>query len=235
MNEVFSFCDDHFKIFIIVWLKLRELYFESTKKTISIPNIVKKSSDFLKKLRKQCQKIPRFKKISKFVHFLEIELDNSDKFIDKIKHLALIAEIFELPEPIPLIIKQLGFNEEDNLENNNFSKKINDLFKNIDDIDLEKQIGIIENSLPDIEKPFEKIEKIKEEESTIEEGTLLNFLKSKNNENFKKIEYPVDIYNNKNNINRTENNNTSKFRNLNIYRIPRIGATPNPRTMYRHH
>jgi len=232
MNELFSFCDDHFKIFIIVWLKLRELYIESLTRSISIPNIVKKSSDFLKKIRKQCQKIPRFKKISKFIYFLEIELENSDKFIDKLKHLALIAEIFELPEPIPLIIKQLGLNEEDNLENNNFSNKLNDLFKNIDDIDLEKQIDIIENSLPDIEKTFdktfEKIKKIKEEESTIEEGTLLNFLKSKNDKNLKKIEYPVDIYNNK-------NNNISHFRNLNINRIPRIGATPNPRTMYRHH
>jgi len=147
MNELFSFCDDHFKIFILIWLKLREYYLETKNKSISIPFIVKKTSNFLKKIRKKCSKINRFKKIAKFVYFLEIELNKSEQFIDKLQHLALIAEIFELPEPISGIIKQIGLDGSDDLENNVFSKKINDLFKNIDDIDLEKKVNIIEDSI----------------------------------------------------------------------------------------
>ena len=166
MNELFSFCDDHFKVFILIWLKLREYYSEAKKKTISLPFVIKKSSNFLKNIRKQCTKIPRFKKIAKFVYFLEIELTESERFIDKLQHLALIADIFELPEPISGIIKHLGLDGSDDLENNVFSKKINDLFKNIDDIDLEKKVNIIED--------------------TMQEGTLVNFLKNKKKDDSKK-------------------------------------------------
>ena len=158
MNELFSFCDDHFKIFILIWLKLREYYTEATKKKISLPFVIKKTSNFLKNIRKQCTKIQRFRKIAKFVYFLEIELTESERFIDKLQHLALIAEIFELPEPISGIIKHLGLDDGDDLENNVFSKKINELFR--EDIDIEKKIDIIED--------------------TMQEGTLYDFLKNKN-------------------------------------------------------
>ena len=216
MNELFSFCDDHFKVFILIWLKLREYYSEAKKKTISLPFVIKKASNFLKNIRKQCTKIPRFKKIAKFVYFLEIELTESERFIDKLQHLALIADIFELPEPISGIIKHLGLDGSDDLENNVFSKKINDLFKNIDDIDLEKKVNIIED--------------------TIQEGTLVNFLKNKKKDNSKKDDSKIPekespIYN-------TPGLTLAKnfsMRNTGISGIPRIGATPNPRTQYRHH
>jgi hypothetical protein len=213
MNEVFSFCDEHFKIFILIWLKLREYYTEATKKKISLPFVIKKTSNFLKNIRKQCTKIPRFRKIAKFVYFLEIELTESERFIDKLQHLALIAEIFELPEPISGIIKHLGLDGSDDLENNDFSKKINNLFKNIDDIDLEKKVNVIED--------------------TIQEGTLANFLKNKKPANSKiivKEKEESPIYYNPPVITRN-----SSFRNTSISRIPRIGVTPNPRTIYRHH
>jgi len=211
MNELFSFCDDHFTLFILIWLKLREYYFEAKNKSISLPFIIKKTSNFLKKIRKQCTKIKRFRKISKFIYYLEIELSESERFVDKLQHLALIAEIFELPEPISAIIKNLGLDSEDNLENNVFSKKINDLFKNIDDIDLEKKVDIIENSVQ-------------------QEGTLVNFLKNKNNhpsQSQKIAPNPLPVYNPPI-IRQT-------FRNTHISGIPRIGATPNPRTLYRLH
>lgn len=204
MNELFSFCDDHFKIFILIWLKLREYYTEATNKKISLPFVIKKTSNFLKNIRKQCTKIQRFRKIAKFVYFLEIELAESEKFIDKLQHLALIAEIFELPEPISSIIKNLGLDDGNDLENNVFSKKINDLFKNIDDIDLEKKIDIIED--------------------TIQEGTLSDFLKNK------KEPKPATVYNNP-----PVQIIPQSHRNTGITRIPRIGITPNPRTIYRHH
>ena len=211
MNELFSFCDDHFKVFILIWLKLREYYSEAKKKSISLPFVIKKSSNFLKNIRKQCTKIPRFKKIAKFVYFLEIELTESERFIDKLQNLALIADIFELPEPISGIIKHLGLDGSDDLENNVFSKKINDLFKNIDDIDLEKKVNIIED--------------------TIQEGTLVNFLKNKKNNDSKIPEKEFPIYNTPG---LTLAKNLS-MRNTSISSIPRIGATPNPRTQYRHH
>lgn len=212
MNELFSFCDDHFKIFILIWLKLREYYTEAKNKTLSLPFVIKKTSNFLKNIRKQCSKIQRFRKIAKFVYFLEIELTESERFIDKLQHLALIAEIFELPEPISGIIKNLGLDGGDDLENNSFSKKINDLFKNIDDIDLEKKVNIIED--------------------TIQEGTLVNFMKNKKDapkEVNKVLPEPIVHYNppvilqSYNQI----------YRNTGITRIPRIGVTPNPRTIYR--
>ena len=208
MNELFSFCDDHFKVFILIWLKLREYYSEANKKSISLPFVIKKSSNFLKNIRKQCTKIPRFKKIAKFVYFLEIELTESERFIDKLQHLALIADIFELPEPISGIIKHLGLDGSDDLENNVFSKKINDLFKNIDDIDLEKKVNVIED--------------------TIQEGTLADFLKSKS-KNIKKEPEPT-VYNNP-----PVKIIPQRYRNTGITHIPRIGVTPNPRTLYRHH
>ena len=211
MNELFSFCDDHFKIFILIWLKLREYYTEAIKKKISLPFVIKKTSNFLKNIRKQCSKIQRFRKIAKFVYFLEIELTESERFIDKLQHLALIAEIFELPEPISGIIKHLGLDDGEDLENNVFSKKINDLFKNIDDIDLEKKVDIIED--------------------TMQEGTLADFLKNK--KNIRKEPEPAVYYNPSVQI-KPQNHNYS-HRNTGITRIPRIGVTPNPRTIYRHH
>ena len=211
MNELFSFCDDHFKIFILIWLKLREYYTEAIIKKISLPFVIKKTSNFLKNIRKQCSKIQRFRKIAKFVYFLEIELTESERFIDKLQHLALIAEIFELPEPISGIIKHLGLDDGEDLENNVFSKKINDLFKNIDDIDLEKKVDIIED--------------------TMQEGTLADFLKNK--KNIRKEPEPAVYYNPPVQI-QPQNQNYS-HRNTGITRIPRIGVTPNPRTIYRHH
>ena len=221
MNELFSFCDDHFTLFILIWLKLREYYFEAKNKSISLPFIIKKTSNFLKNIRKQCTKIKRFRKISKFVYFLEIELSESERFVDKLQHLALIAEIFELPESISGIIKTIGLDREDNLENNDFSKKINDLFKNIDEIDLEKKVNIIEDSVQ-------------------QEGTLVNFLKNKKtdpnqnqghsqsqNQIQKIATIPQPVYNPPI-IRQT-------LRNTHISGIPRIGATPNPRTIYRLH
>lgn len=221
MNELFSFCDDHFKIFILIWLKLREYYTEATKKKISLPFVIKKTSNFLKNIRKQCSKIQRFRKIAKFVYFLEIELTESERFIDKLQHLALIAEIFELPEPISGIIKHLGLDDGDDLENNVFSKKINDLFKNIDDIDLEKKVNVIED--------------------TIQEGTLADFLKNNKNsgskngysKNIRKESEPTVYYNPPVQIQQQSQNYS--HRNTGITRIPRIGITPNPRTIYRHH
>ena len=207
MNELFSFCDDHFKIFILIWLKLREYYTEAIKKKISLPFVIKKTSNFLKNIRKQCSKIQRFRKIAKFVYFLEIELTESERFIDKLQHLALIAEIFELPEPISGIIKHLGLDDGEDLENNVFSKKINDLFKNIDDIDLEKKVDIIED--------------------TMQEGTLADFLRNKKNsgsKNIRKEPEQATVY-----------YNPPVYRNTGITSIPRIGVTPNPRTIYRHH
>jgi len=207
MNELFSFCDDHFKIFILIWLKLREYYTEAIKKKISLPFVIKKTSNFLKNIRKQCSKIQRFRKIAKFVYFLEIELAESERFIDKLQHLALIAEIFELPEPISGIIKNLGLDDGEDLENNVFSKKINDLFKNIDDIDLEKKVDIIED--------------------TMQEGTLADFLRNKKNsgsKNIRKEPEQATVY-----------YNPPVYRNTGITSIPRIGVTPNPRTIYRHH
>lgn len=220
MNQFFSLCDDHFKIFVIIWIKLREYYFETKNKSLSLPFIVKKTSNFLKNIRKQCSKIDRFKKIAKFVNFLEIELVESERFIEKLQHLALIADIFELPEPINGLIKQLGLDEFNDLENNDFSKKINSLFKNIDDADLEKKIDIIEES--------------------IQEGTLVSFLKNKekkiNQISIKKIipppveskiyiPPPVEpkIIPQKYN-----------YKNMEMHAIPRF-FTPNPRTQYRHH
>ncbi len=221
MNELFSFCDDHFTLFILIWLKLREYYFEAKNKSISLPFIIKKTSNFLKNIRKQCTKIKRFRKISKFIYYLEIELSESERFVDKLQHLALIAEIFELPESISGIIKTLGLNSEENLENNDFSKKINDLFKNIDDVDLEKKVNIIEDSVQ-------------------QEGTLVNFLKNKKtdsnqnqghsqsqNQIQKNATIPQPVYNPPI-IRQT-------LRNTNLIPIPRIGATPNPRTLYRLH
>lgn len=219
MNELFLFCDDHFKIFILIWLKLREFYLESKNKQLSLPFIIKKALNFLKKIRKQCREIRRFRKIAKFVYFLEIELAESDKFIEKLQHLAILAEVFDLPKPVTDILKNIGLNSEVDIENNLFTKKINDLFKDIDDIDLEKKVNIIDDTLQ-------------------EEGTLVNFLKNKNrNENKNEIEPKIKKITAEPVTYKPiiQTNNNYSFKSTNINRIPRFSATPNPRTIYRHH
>jgi len=220
MNELFLFLDDHFKIFILIWLKLREFYLESKNKGITLPFIVKKTLNFLKNIRKQCKNIKRFRKIAKFIYYLEIELVESDKFIDKLQHFAIAAEIFGLPEPITNILNNLGLNSSDDIENNLFTKKINDLFKDIDEIDLEKKVDILDDNLQ-------------------EEGTLINFLKNKKLNNFEiklkpQNENPPEPQN-KPEPKLVYNIPVSSFKSTNISRIPRYGATPNPRTIYRHH
>ena len=241
-KELFKYCDDYFKIFIIIWIKLREFYIESQNKNFSLPTTVKKTTNFLKNIRKQCTKIERFKKIVKYINFLEQELIESNKFIDKLQHIALMAQIFDLPEPINNLINNLGLNQ---IENNDFAKQINDLFENIDEIDkidLKKNINIIDES--------------------IQEGTLVNFLKNKQS-----IPVPVSKSNYKKDYKNSTNstNSTSYFspefkysskpesrlsydfksefhpdfraqnmKNININPIPRF-ATPNPRTQYRYH
>lgn len=220
MNELFLFLDDHFKIFILIWLKLREYYLESKNKEMTLPFIIKKTLKFLKKIRKQCKNMKRFRKIAKFIYYIEIELIESENFIDKLQHFAIAAEIFDLPEPIKKIFNNLGLNSSDDIENNLFTKKINDLFKDIDEIDLEKKVNILDDNLQ-------------------EEGTLINFLKNKKsnnseiklkpqNENPPKPKNPPEpklVY----------NSPVFLFKPTNISRIPRYGATPNSRTIYRHH
>jgi hypothetical protein len=220
MNELFLFLDDHFKIFILIWLKLREYYLESKNKGITLPFIVKKTLNFLKKMRVQCKNIKRFRKIAKFVYYLELELVESEKFIDKLQHFAIAAEIFGLPEPITNILNNLGLNSSDDIENSLFTKKINDLFKDIDEIDLEKKVDILDDNLQ-------------------EEGTLINFLKNKKLNNFE-IKLKPQNENPPEPQNPPEpklvyNIPVSSFKSTNISRIPRYGATPNPRTIYRHH
>jgi hypothetical protein len=228
MNELFLFLDDHFKIFILIWLKLREYYLESKNKGITLPFIVKKTLNFLKKMRIQCKNIKRFRKIAKFIYYLELELVESEKFIDKLQHFAIAAEIFGLPEPITNILNNLGLNSSDDIENNLFTKKINDLFKDIDEIDLEQKVNILDENLQD-------------------EGTLINFLKNKKLNNFEIKPKPQTIIQKEpKNEPKNESQYTpepkfiynipvSSFKSTNISRIPRYGATPNPRTIYRHH
>ena len=163
LQNLLQSSDDYAKIFTIVWIKLRDLYLDpydssisSIQSKISLATRVKKTVKFIRNVRKQCIKSNKLHNLARLLHYIEGELKEGNKFIEKIQQFSLLASMFDLPEPIKEIIETLGLN---NAEDNEFANEINNLFDNIDDEAIEKNLNNLEE--------------------TLNEGTLANFLKNK--------------------------------------------------------
>lgn len=242
LNRLLKEGDDYAKIFILVWFKVRDLFLDpydssksSIEKNISLKTRIKKTLKFIRSIKKQCSKINKFHNIINFLTFVENELISGKNFVEKLSQLSIIAQLFDLPQPINDLINILGLNND---ESNKFSKEINDLFENIDDEDIKSNLHSMEKS--------------------IDEGTLANFIKNKENTNtssqepkkinlkfsneessiIEKKEIPKPIQKEQpakpnNNIQILTYKDLNRRNNMNFY--SRRQYTPNPRTSYRNY
>lgn len=163
LKNILQNSDDYAKIIIVVWLKIRDIYLDpydssisSIPSKISLNTRLKKALKFIKAIKKQCIKLNRCNKLINLLTQIEIELNNGKSFVEKLTQLTTIAQMFDLPKPINNIIDIFGLNQ---AEDNDFAKEINNMFDNIDDIDLQKNLTKIDE--------------------TLNEGTLANFIKNK--------------------------------------------------------
>ena len=163
LKKIIKSGDDYAKIIIFIWMKSRDLYLDpynssdsSLKSNISIKTRLKKTIKLIRSIRKQCAKLNKFDGLINLLTYLEIELNQGKNVLDKISQLSVIAQLFDLPESINNLINELGLNK---MEDSNFVNEINNLFDNLDDNEIKQNMDSIEES--------------------IQEGTLANFLKSK--------------------------------------------------------
>lgn len=163
LRDLIQSSDEYAKIFTVVWIKLRDLYLDpydssisSLQSKISLATRIKKTQKFIRTVRKQCIKSNKLHSLARLLYYIEGELNEGKKFIDKLQQFSLLASMFDLPEPIKEIMDTIGLN---NIEDNEFANEINNLFDNIDDKEIEKNINNLDE--------------------TLNEGTLANFLKNK--------------------------------------------------------
>jgi len=250
LKNILQNSDDYAKILIVVWLKIRDIYLDpydssnsSIQSKISINTRIKKALKFIRTIKKQCIKLNRCSKLINILSFLEVELTNSKNFLEKITQITTIAQMFDIPKPLNDLIDILGLNQ---AADNDFAKEINNMFENIDDIDLQQNLNKIDE--------------------TLNEGTLANFLKNKDkildDEVISAIENPLEKRNVKINFNNSKKTTPEPKKttpepkkttpepkktftpsiktplynpkSLNISPIHHL-ATPNPRTAYRKH
>lgn len=215
--------DDYIKIFIIIWIKTREIYLDyNQNNNNSLHKKIESLHNFCHVIRKKCEKTNKMLKFSKILKFIEKECRNNRDKIDKIYNITSILKMFDLPKPLNEIIDTLGLS---NPDESDFANVINDLFDeevNIKEIvtDTKNDEGTLAelvneriSKLQDIpindrkEVQIKKINKIKNfidiEESSTDNKIIVNE-KHKNN---KIIEIINDDYDSKNNLKNNIKNN----------------------------
>jgi hypothetical protein len=131
--------DDYIKIFIIIWIKTREIYLDYNKNNkISLHKRIESLSNFCSIIRKRCEKSGKLINLSKILKYIEIECKNNKDKIDKLYNITTLLKMFDLPKPISELIDTLGLA---NPEENDFANVINELFD--DDINIKQ---IVEDS-----------------------------------------------------------------------------------------
>ncbi len=150
--------EDYAKIFIVIWLKLREIYLLDNNDKVSLNKKVESLSKFCRTIRKRCYKAKKLPNFSKFLKRIENECKNSKQIIEKLGSITMILKMFDLPKPIEKIIDSLGLVSNDD---NEFANVINELFD--ENVELEK----IEEQ-PDLQE---------------QEGTLIDYINKKYDKN----------------------------------------------------
>lgn len=255
LKHILKNSDDYAKILIVTWLKIRDIYIDpydssqsSIPSKISLNTRLKKALKFVRTIKKQCIKLNRCNKLIKILSFLEVELSNGKRFVEKITQITTIAQMFELPQQITDLIEILGLN---NAEDNEFAKEINNMFDDLDDMDLQKNLtkieetlneGTLANFIKNKDKIIDDkiISSIRDNENILEKRDVkINFKKNeqKNNEKSEKSEKPNKITIKNNTLPTTKPVNVQNRYNKPSIILPRqrIGATPNPRSAFRKH
>ena len=165
MEEFFKNSDDYLKILLVTWLKIKDLYLDPKNKSIPLNTRVDNFIKASKIIRKQCKKSHKARKYYHILKYLENEGKSSKEILSKVANLATVAKILDLPGPINQIIDDFGLN---NIEENELAKALNDMFDNIDEKDLKPKLDAIDEKLL-----------IDKTEETIQEGTLVNFIKNR--------------------------------------------------------
>jgi len=150
ISELIKNSDDYFKIAVAVWLKLREIYFDTTSK-IPLNKKIEKFIKASKVIRKQCKNVGKAQKLAYILKMIEEELQSGKQMVEKLAKISTIVKIFDLPEPIMMLIDKLGL---DNIrdKDDDFADLINELFAG---------------------------DEIIKDNQELQEGTLVNFAKKK--------------------------------------------------------
>lgn len=256
LKNILQNSDDYAKILIVVWLKIRDIYLDpydssnsSIPSKISLNTRLKKAQKFIKAIKKQCIKLNRCNKLINLLTYLEIELSQGRSFIEKLTQISTIAQMFDIPKPINDLIDILGLNQ---AEDNDFAKEINNMFDDIDEIDLQKNLtkidetlneGTLANFIKNKDKIIDNdiISSLQDSNDILENRNVkLNFGKNKKNEKTKQPEKPKEK-----NINITQNNPTTKTNITQNIPAPKFipyprhqpnsynPLTPNPRSILR--
>lgn len=162
MENIIKNSDDYVKILIITWLKIRDLYLDPKNKSVALNKKIEMLIKASKTIRKQCKKTRKGHSFYYILKFLENEFTSGKKFLTKISHLSLAAKMFELPKPVNQLIDDLGLN---NIEDDEFAQAINSMLDDMDENDFK---ALKDNN--ELEKTLENIQ----------EGTLVKFMKNKN-------------------------------------------------------
>lgn len=150
--------DDYIKIFIIIWIKIREIYLDDSKNNkVTLHKRMQSLSNFCNVIRRRCEKTGKLTKLTKLLRYIENECKNNKEKIDKLHNITALLKMFDLPKPVSDLIDNLGLS---NPVENDFADVINGLFEediNINDVIEETKVEEIkEENIPN--KPDEKLE-----------------------------------------------------------------------------
>ena len=137
IHNVLKNSDEYIKIFIIIWIKIREIYLDYNKNDkVSLHKRIDSLSNFCRVIRKRAEKTPKLASLSKFLKFIEMECKTNREKIDKLYNITALLKMFDLPKPVNDVIDSLGLNSGDD---NEFANVINELFE--EDINFKKLEG----------------------------------------------------------------------------------------------
>lgn len=160
IKKIFKGSDEYAKIFIIIWLKLREICLEpSSKDPVSLNKRVESLRKFCRTIRKKCEKARKLPNLAGFLRKIEKECKNNKESIDKLSHVSVILRMLDLPKPLTDLMDSLGLGL---MEDNEFANVINELFE-------------------------ENVELKKIDDHQVEEGTLIDYINKKYDKNSDKL------------------------------------------------
>jgi len=160
IKKIFKGSDEYAKIFIVIWLKLREICLEpSSKDPVSLNKRVESLRKFCRTIRKKCEKARKLPNLARFLRKIEKECKNNKESIDKLSHVSVILRMLDLPKPLTDIMDSLGLGL---MEDNEFANVINELFE-------------------------ENVELDKIDDQQVEEGTLIDYINKKYDKNSDKL------------------------------------------------
>lgn len=203
MHSLLKNSDEYAKILIIVWMKLREIYLESSKNdNVSLNKRIQSLEKFCRTIRKRCDSAKKLPKLSRFLARIEHKCANGKETLEKLSSITTMLRMFDLPKPVNNLIDSLGLGS---MEDNEFANVINELFEENDELHHLKEIddNNEEGTLVDyinrkyekshskkLEKKFVKVDKKNKNQPLLIEKLAENHKERETNNVVEKIPLP---------------------------------------------